>query len=700
MLKIIITGAALAVSAALLAGCDNPEKTANERFVGLSSRLTGAMVAQDPVAKWEQLRAIDRDIASFLTELGSTAAAVKIAANEKIGPLTRAEIAREIEQAALHPAVCAKAPAFKCVLAVFEDRYAKASPDEKELVDVSAVAIRNLAGRPQSPSPAETAYEADKEVAGVLGADLILAKKDSFFSFVERSLPRFMIFGGNSDLFSAGADILLKRSFDVPTVTLLRRVAESAPRDAQERLRRDLKTAYIGNLALADDPAFALVLPELDIKDLNYIRFDADKRLSNAQVVNLFVRAPKDLDTTSAIWMKKRFKSEELKAVAAGVQSAALRRDLLREFFNREGDKMTAKEVIQYEKDLEGGPEFLKRAAIARLKTDPAGAAELALALAQFDTKNASYTAGNRLLAGYLGELATGSANAETIKRFLADIAYERIYPGGDLTFAVADRYPALMSQQNAIDAIFAFADFRFKSNNGHTDTGENLLVSALVSQGDPDKKAFLTKNDYNYLVGRALQSHYTGALSYFSYGSPKWKLLDQQNTAKVTAHLAEQFRKKPDNVVFARDHVRAALGQGGVKEALKALAQVEPGSRADAIGSIAIWGEVTDQAKAFRAEVIEREPAEFVRAVITSNRYTPENIALGYAASRSAPSLGPDNRRFIEARYIDQLWTGGKSAELAAIVFAPKEHQPGAVAHATYALLSLMAADTGKAAN
>ena len=690
------------VGAAFLAGCDSPEKTANERFVGLSSRLTAAVATQDPLAKWEQLRAIDRDIGTLLAELGSTATAVKIASNEKIGPLTRAEIAREIEQAALSPAVCAKAPSTRCVLAVFEERAARALPDQKEADAVSVLAIRHLAGQlPKTDEPVRI-HQGDGGALAMLSADLILAKKDAFFNFVERSLPP--IRGRIGSPFAPGAVALLTRSFDGPTVTLLRRTVDGAPHDQKKSQQAALQKILAENLVRADDPALALVVQDLHADHLsNSISEDASKRLGNADLVVMLRRTPKDSTPSLPAWLKARLKPEELKAIAETVENASLRTALLQEFYAREADRMTAAEVLQFQAKLDRSstPGRLKRAALARLKTDPAGAGALALALAQFDTGHPNTTVPNRLLGQYIGEFAAGTANEETVKRLLADVAFERVYPGDSLMFALSECHPSLVSKQMAVDALFIWADMMLIKHNSW-ETGD-ILFSSVFNGLKAGKSFDLGKDEVSALVARLIGKRYSESLvmSHSDAKSPLWAWLDRPTSDKLKAYVASELQKAPDRYwQVARNEVRTAVEAGKHEDAFKVLAMVNPDARARIVGSIAMGTALDDKTRAFRAEVLKRAPADFVQALYWTSRFPQEDVSLALVASRSAPSLHTELVRGIETKHVDNLWIARKSADLAAIVFAPKDYQPATVTQATYALLSLMAAEVAKTAN
>jgi hypothetical protein len=126
-----------------LAACDDSESAANKTFVSAAERITAAGRATSPTERYKLLREADILIAGILKEHGGTAAAVRISANEKVGTLTRQELASALQEASAHPDVCLNTPTKDCVKAMLQG-YVRAAPTH--VADISA-SIRDSATR-------------------------------------------------------------------------------------------------------------------------------------------------------------------------------------------------------------------------------------------------------------------------------------------------------------------------------------------------------------------------------------------------------------------------------------------------------------------------------------------------------------------------------------------------------------------------
>jgi hypothetical protein len=100
----------------LLTACDNSETAANRLYVQASSNASQASAERDPLRRYDLLRAADADVQAITVQYPSTPAALRIAANDNIGPYTREALRQALVDAGATPQVCARAPTRDCFL--------------------------------------------------------------------------------------------------------------------------------------------------------------------------------------------------------------------------------------------------------------------------------------------------------------------------------------------------------------------------------------------------------------------------------------------------------------------------------------------------------------------------------------------------------------------------------------------------------
>lgn len=110
----------LAVLCGLLAGCDSPDDNANRLYVDASSKATQSLSEPD-LTKQHALLASARDsVLEILEKYPTTNAAVRISANEPIGPYSRTQLDTTIAALAARPELCIPNLTRECLLQSLE----------------------------------------------------------------------------------------------------------------------------------------------------------------------------------------------------------------------------------------------------------------------------------------------------------------------------------------------------------------------------------------------------------------------------------------------------------------------------------------------------------------------------------------------------------------------------------------------------
>jgi len=123
------------LAACLLAACDNPEQKANALFVEAAQALTAAHATTDILQQYDQLTAARQTVTDIVTGHPGSSAAVRISANEKIGPYSLTELNAAIAALAQHPDLCLRTLTRDCltdmVLANLDKLIKLERPDER-----------------------------------------------------------------------------------------------------------------------------------------------------------------------------------------------------------------------------------------------------------------------------------------------------------------------------------------------------------------------------------------------------------------------------------------------------------------------------------------------------------------------------------------------------------------------------------------
>lgn len=106
---------AVALLLPLLAACDNPEQKANALFVEAAQALTDAQAAADPMQQYDQLTAAKKTVTEIVSGYPGSSAAVRISANERIGPYSLADLNAAIASLAQRPELCLRALTQACL---------------------------------------------------------------------------------------------------------------------------------------------------------------------------------------------------------------------------------------------------------------------------------------------------------------------------------------------------------------------------------------------------------------------------------------------------------------------------------------------------------------------------------------------------------------------------------------------------------
>lgn len=103
-----------------LSACDNPESAANQLYVEASTSASRASSEKDPLTRYTLLQSAARNVQRITTDFSSTPAALRIAANENIGPYTHAGLQQALADAAATPTVCSRDLTRKCFTDIIE----------------------------------------------------------------------------------------------------------------------------------------------------------------------------------------------------------------------------------------------------------------------------------------------------------------------------------------------------------------------------------------------------------------------------------------------------------------------------------------------------------------------------------------------------------------------------------------------------
>lgn len=90
-----------------LTACDNPESSANQLYVDASQVASQASAEPDPLRRYELLQSAAQSVQRITSQYPTTAAALRVAANENIGPYTLNALKDALADASATPVVCA-----------------------------------------------------------------------------------------------------------------------------------------------------------------------------------------------------------------------------------------------------------------------------------------------------------------------------------------------------------------------------------------------------------------------------------------------------------------------------------------------------------------------------------------------------------------------------------------------------------------
>jgi hypothetical protein len=157
-----------------LCACDNPEGAANQLYVNASQAASLASTEQDPLRRYELLKDSADDVQRITTQYPSTAAALRVAANENIGPYTRDALRNALADASATPAVCAATLRRDCFLAAINASLRHlngpltGTEDDKRHFDIA------IAGWPYAklwePEQLDAIFKGDPKAVSDLGA--------------------------------------------------------------------------------------------------------------------------------------------------------------------------------------------------------------------------------------------------------------------------------------------------------------------------------------------------------------------------------------------------------------------------------------------------------------------------------------------------------------------------------------------------
>jgi hypothetical protein len=158
----------LAVCASFaLSACDNPDQTANGLFVEASQAVAQAVIETDAITKHDLLVKADAAVTRVTTEFQGTNAAVRIAANEKLGPYTNTELKAALQQIKASPELCLRQISSSCMTEVVSSalRYV-VTADRNTEADPVQIALA-FTGWPYlvatAPATAETILQSSPE---------------------------------------------------------------------------------------------------------------------------------------------------------------------------------------------------------------------------------------------------------------------------------------------------------------------------------------------------------------------------------------------------------------------------------------------------------------------------------------------------------------------------------------------------------
>lgn len=220
----------------LLAGCGDPEGEANALYVEAAGEISSAQTAAPGLARYEALSTADAKIRKVLSDYPKTAAAVRIAANEKIGTLTRPGLAEAIQTEAAHPSVCQKYPTVTCIGELTFEKFRARGLDTGRALPLGLFLAAQRLGNEEAESALLGPYNAAGKQAKIwlagtepYFADLLVNEPENFWAKVtalKTAFPRLV----ESETISAGMDQLRGAGrLDPALVRSLLKLAAASP---------------------------------------------------------------------------------------------------------------------------------------------------------------------------------------------------------------------------------------------------------------------------------------------------------------------------------------------------------------------------------------------------------------------------------------------------------------------------------------
>lgn len=161
-------------AAGLLGSCGDANEAANRAFVDLARETAQASVEPEDARKYDQLNDVQAKVAKLLASYPQSNVAVRIAADEKIGPLSPSTIQGELAELSAKPAICLLHLSSRCLAALSAATYAKLNDQLKAVLwpSFQAIAIRDgSAASAVQPSPNSQETRADNITVGFFLAD-------------------------------------------------------------------------------------------------------------------------------------------------------------------------------------------------------------------------------------------------------------------------------------------------------------------------------------------------------------------------------------------------------------------------------------------------------------------------------------------------------------------------------------------------
>jgi hypothetical protein len=151
-----------------LCACDNPDQTANGLFVEASQAATQAIAETDIVKKHDLLSAADTAASRITNDYAGSSAAVRVAANEKLGPLTLPEIKAALADIKADPSLCMRFVTRECMIPTIKAAVQYISTIDRNTRPDATKTRLAVTGWPYliatDPSAAETAIPADRRL--------------------------------------------------------------------------------------------------------------------------------------------------------------------------------------------------------------------------------------------------------------------------------------------------------------------------------------------------------------------------------------------------------------------------------------------------------------------------------------------------------------------------------------------------------